>query len=213
MDNHRIFQPRRLFAGFPVLLAVVIFSIASQAGAQQQPTQPQQQPKLSESYARAAFASLLAIEFDSSAAQDHAGNAVSATEQAIDDAAALAVTSQDQAVVRLLRQIYRAKLHDNNLVKAYRTVMEIESDHDSSNSALAKEKDDNIAQLADSEAGIARRESDCFLRLEDSLRQRSPEPLPACSDWVRKAAIAEKGSAISFISNAANSSSAAHPGL
>jgi len=171
-----------------LLLAVALLS-GPAVRAQQLP----QQPRLTAPYAKAALLSLLAIELDASAPRDKTGAMaeMSATEAQIDAADAEAMTMQEDAITKLLRQIYLLKLHDNNLLMAYRKLSEIEDDQDALSQGNAKEKrayaESQLADDAENEALIEQREKACFVPLEGSLRQRLPQIIPACSEWIRKA--------------------------
>jgi len=90
----------------------------------------------------------------------------------------------------MLRQIYLLKLHDNNLLMAYRKLSEIEDDQDASGPTSAREKrayaESQLADDAENEASIEQREKACFGPLEDSLRRRSIQNITACFDWIGK---------------------------
>jgi hypothetical protein len=188
MDNHRRLVPSKNTVRVLIFLVAVLLTVP-QVRAQQQ------QVKLSVPYAKAALLSLLAIESDASVSQDH-GNSdaeLSDTELKIEATDLAASTELEESLTKMLRQIYRVRLQDNDLVRAYEKLMEIESADDASDQLAAKRrKDYAIAQLADSEAAIKQREQSCFVPLEKALRQRSPEAVTACSGWVGKAKISEK---------------------
>ena len=87
----------------------------------------------------------------------------------------------------MLHQLYRLRLHDNKVVAAYETLIEIESAQDNSEERLERQRKDlEAAQLADNQEAVEKREEPCFWQLEDSLRQRSPRNITACSEWIRR---------------------------
>jgi hypothetical protein len=187
MDIHRCFSSKHI-VNVLACLAVVAILVGSPVRAQEQPA------RLSDHYAKAALLSLFAIESDISAPKDMGGEAaeMSATRTQIDAADAKAVTTQEESITKMLRQIYQLKLQDNDLLRAYRKLAEIENAEDASDlAATKKQKDYAAAQIADSEAAIEKREETCFGQLEESLRERSPQSIPACSDWIRRAKISK----------------------
>ena len=189
MDNHRSSTNSKL-GGIPAFLVAVAFLAGPQARAQKQ------QPTLTAPYAKAALLSLFAIESDSSAPQhkNDETEEASTTQQKIDATDAEAATEQEASITKMLRQMYRLRLQDNDLVRAYQKLAEIENAQDASEQAAARNrKDYAVAQLADNEAEIKKREDACFGQLEESLRQRSPQNLTACSEWIRKAKISDEG--------------------
>jgi hypothetical protein len=183
MDNHQSFSSKHIIS-FPAFLAVVALFVGPSLWAQQQ--------QLNDHYAKAAFLSLLAIESDISSPQDKSSGAaeMKATQSQIDAADALAVSAQEASTTRMLRQIYQLKLQDNDLLRAYRKLAEIENAEDSSDQAVTrKQKDYAVSQLADGEAAIQKREDACFGQLEQSLREHTLQSTPACSEWIGKAKI------------------------
>jgi hypothetical protein len=113
-----------------------------------------------------------------------------ATQSQIDAADGLAVSTQEESTTKMLRQIYQLKLQDNDLVRAYRKLAEIEGAEDTSDPTVRrKQKDYAVSQLADGEAAIQKREEACFGQLEQSLRQHTLQSIPACSEWIGKAKI------------------------
>jgi len=196
MDNHRSStSSKHHIVGIPAFLVVVALLVCPQVGAQQQ------QLKLTTPYAKAALLSLRAIASDVSAPQDKKSETVevSKTQSKIDAADAEAFNEEEESVTKVLRQIYRLRLQDNHLLRAYRKLSEIEnaqdaSDQDAPEEALVKKKkkDYAVSQLADNEAAINKREETCFGQLEKSLRQGSPENVTACSEWIRKAKISDE---------------------
>ncbi len=186
MDNQRRSSIKQI-AGIPAVLAAIALLCGPQAGAQQQA------PKLTASYAKAALESLHAIESDTSAHPEKDGETAepTATQRAIDASDAAAVTEQEESISKMLRQIYRLRLHDNKILEAYEKLIEVERAQDESDEAATKKrKDAAAAQLADNEETIVKREESCFWQLEDSLRQRSPQSIAACSEWIRKGKMA-----------------------
>ena len=176
--------------GTLAVLIATTFLTGSQVQAQAQP----EQTKFTAPYAKAALASLAAIQNDDSVSQDKNqdkngdGDQASATLRTIDAADIEASTDQEVSITRTLRQIYRLKLQDNDLLHAYQKLIEIESADDGSDQAPVKrKKDEAIAELSDSQATIRQRENVCFAQLQKSLRQRLPQDLPACSGWLGRA--------------------------
>jgi len=178
--------------GIPALLVAVCFLSAPPVWAQQP-----QQPKLTAPYAKAALLSLLAIELDASSPRDKTGGTaeMSATQAQLDAADAEAMTMQEDAITKLLRQVYLLKLHDNNLLMAYRKLSEVEDDQDALSQANAREKkayaESQLADNAENEAAIEGREKACFSPLEESLRRRSIQNITACFDWIGKAKLSD----------------------
>ncbi len=178
--------------GTLAVLIAVTFLTGSQVRAQAQP----EQTKFTVPYTKAALASLAAIQTDDFVSQDKNqdknsdGDQASATLRTIDAADIEASTDQEVSVTRTLRQIYRLKLQDNDLLHAYQKLIEIESADDGSDQvAVKRKKDEAIAELSDSQATLMRRENACFAQLQKSLRQRLPQDLPACSGWLGRAKI------------------------
>jgi hypothetical protein len=187
MDNHRGTLSKRI-GGIAALLVAVGLTVGSPTWAQQP-----QQPRLTAPYAKAALLSLLAIELDPSTSQDRAAGMaeMSATQAQIDAAAGEAMTIQEDAITKLLRQVYLLKLHDNNLLTAYRKLSEVEDDQDVAGPASPREKrayaESQLADDAENEASIENREKACFAPLEESLRRRSVQNITACFEWIGKA--------------------------
>ena len=176
--------------GTLAFLIAAVFLTGSQVQAQVQ----SEQTKFTVPYAKAALASLAAIQNDDSVSQDRNqdkngdGDQASATLRTIDATDIEASTDQEVSVTKTLRQIYRLKLQDNNLLHAYEKLIEIESADDGSDQAPVKrKKDEAIAELSDSQATIRQRENVCFAQLQKSLRQRLPLDLPGCSGWLGRA--------------------------
>lgn len=145
--------------------------------------------------AGSALLSLLAIESDTSALLDKTAETVeiSAAQAKIDAGAAARVSLQEESMTKMLRQIYHLRLHDNNLLMAYRKLTEIESAEDPSDLIITKNnKAYAVSEFADNEAAIENREEACFGQLEESLRQRSAPTVAACSEWIQKAKLSEK---------------------
>jgi hypothetical protein len=192
--------------GTLAFLFAVAFLTASQTRAQVQ----QEQTKFTVPYAKAALASLAAIQTDDSVSQDKNqdkngdGDQARATLRTIDSTDIEASTDQEVSITRMLRQIHRLKLQDNDLLHAYQKLIEIESADDGSDQlAIKRKKDEAIAELSDSQATIRQRENTCFAQLQKSLRQRLPQGLPACSGWVGRAKISGESPAESAISDEA----------
>ena len=186
MDNHRCSASKHII-GIPAFLVAVALLIGP-------PVRAQQQPRLTAPYAKAALRSLLAIESDVSAPRDKTRETAekSATQTQIDAADAGAVSIEEESITKMLRQIYRLRLQDNNLLTAYGKLTEIESAEDASDLAITKkEKAHAVSEFADNEAAIEKREEACFGQLEESLRQRSPQSITACSEWIRKAKLSD----------------------
>ena len=189
--------------GILAVLFAVAFLTASQTKAQAQP----EQTKLTAPYAKAALVSLAAIQTDDSVSQDKnqdkngEGDQASPTLRTIDATDVEASTDQEVSVTKMLRQIYRLKLQDNDLLRAYQKLIEIESADDGSDQlAMKRKKDEAVAELSDSQATIRQRENACFAQLQKSLRQRLPQDLPACSGWLGRAKISGESPAESAIS-------------
>ena len=187
MDNRRCSSSKHII-GIPAFLVAVALLVGP-------PVRAQQQPKLTAPYAKAALLSLLAIESDTSVPRDKTRETVgmSATQKQIDAADAEAVSIQEESITKMLRQIYHLRLQDNNLLMAYRKLTEIESAEDASDQVITKQKKAYaVSEFADNEAEIEKREEACFGQLEESLRQRSPQSITACSEWIRKAKLSDK---------------------
>jgi hypothetical protein len=202
MDNQRRSSGKQI-SGIAALLLAVAVSWGPQVHAQQQ----QQTPKLTAAYAKAALASLHAIESDISAPQDKNSHIseVSATQRKIDAADQEAATEQEASLSKMLHQIYRLRLRDNDLLGAYQKLIEVESSPDESDEiATKKRKDSSADQLADNQEAIEKREENCFWELEDSLQQRSPRIVAACSAWIRKAKLSVAGPAKPAASDESN---------
>jgi hypothetical protein len=175
-----------------ILASLISVALLSAPGTSAQ----QQTPKLTPSYAKAALASLHAIESDISSAQDRAGAmpAADPTQKIIAASDAAAVTEQDASVSKLLHQLYLLRLHDNKILAAYEKIIEVESAVENSDEwTTKKQKELAAAQLADNQESIEKREESCFWQLEDSLRQRAPQNITACSEWIRRAKLAGTG--------------------
>jgi len=178
--------------GTLAVLFAAAFLTGSQAQAQVQAQQ--EQARFTVPYAKAALASLAAIQNDDSVSQDKnqdkngEGDQASAVLRTIDATDIEASTDQEVSITRTLRQIYRLKLQDNDLLRAYQKLIEIESADDGSDQlAVKRKKDEAIAELSDSQATIRQRENACFAQLQKSLRQHLPQDLPACSGWLGRA--------------------------
>jgi hypothetical protein len=187
MDKHRSFLTKNIIGISAALVGVAL--LAGPAVRAQQP------PKLTPPYAKAALLSLLAIESDVSTPHDASSETAEmrATQIQINAADAGATTKQEESITKMLRQIYQLRLQDNDLLRAYRKLAEIENAEDSSDQAVTKKQKDYAAsQLADNEAAVEKREQTCFAPLEASLRQRSLQNLEACSEWIRKSKISER---------------------
>jgi hypothetical protein len=187
MDSHRCSSKMHVISISAFLVAVALL-VGS-------PVRAQQQATLSARYAKAALLSLLAIESDTSSPRDKTAEAAetSAVQAQIDAAAAAGVSIQEESITKMLRQIYHLKLHDNNLLMAYRKLTEIESAEDASDMVVTKiKKAYAVSEFADNEAAIENREKACFGQLEESLRQRSAPTVAACSEWIQKAKLSEK---------------------
>ena len=193
--------------GTLAFLFAAAFLTPSQSRAQAQP----EQTKFTVPYAKAALASLAAIQNDDSVSQDKnqdkngEGDQASATLRTIDATDIEASTDQEVSITRTLRQIYRLKVQDNDLVRAYQKLIEIESADDGSDQvAVKRKKDEAVAELSDSQATIRQRENACFTQLQKSLRQRLPQELPACSGWLGRAKMSGEVPVESAISDEAN---------
>lgn len=187
MDNQRCSSSKHII-GIPAFLVAVALLIGP-------PVRAQQQPRLTAPYAKAALRSLLAIESDVSAPRDKTRETagMSATQTLIDAADAEGVSIQEESITEMLRQIYHLKLQDNDLLMAYGKLTEIESAEDASDQVITKNKKAHaVSEFADNEAAIEKREEACFGQLEESLRQRSPQSITACSEWIRKAKLSDK---------------------
>ena len=186
MDNHRCSASKHII-GIPAFLVAVALLVGP-------PVRAQQQPILTARYAKAALLSLLAIESDTSVPRDKTRETAekSATQTQIDAADAGAVSIEEESITKMLRQIYRLRLQDNNLLTAYGKLTEIESAEDASDLAITKKQKAHAeSEFADNEAAIEKREEACFGQLEESLRQRSPQSITACSEWIRKAKLSD----------------------
>jgi hypothetical protein len=187
MDNHRCSSSKHII-GIPAFLIAVALLVGP-------PVQAQEQPRLTASYAKAALLSLRAIESDMSTPRDKIRETVgmSATQKQIDAAGAEAVSTQEESITKMLRQIYRLRLQDNDLLMAYGKLTEIESAEDASDPAIIKNKKAYaVSEFGDNEAVIEEREQACFGQLEESLRQRLPQSVTACSEWIRKAKLSDE---------------------
>jgi hypothetical protein len=186
MDNHRSHTAGASVIGISSLLFTAVLLAAA-------PAHAQQASKLTASYAKAAHSALLAIESDTSAPQDENSEDIEiVTTQAIDIADQKAMTSEEKSLTETLRQIYQLKLHDNTVLRAYRVLVEVDSDQDpSDNVVIRRKKDDAVAEFADSQAAIVDGEGACFQQLEQSLVRRSPD-VTACSEWIQKAKVSNK---------------------
>jgi hypothetical protein len=187
MDNHRGSSSKH-FLGIPAFLVAGALLVGP-------PLRAQQQPRLSGPYAKAALLSLLAIESDTSAPRGKTGETaeMSATQQQIDAADAAAVSAEEESVTKMLRQIYHLRLRDNDLLMAYGKLTEINSAEDASDMIITRrEKAYAVSEFADNEAAIERREEACFGQLEESLRQRSPQNVTSCSEWIQKSKLSDK---------------------
>lgn len=186
MDNRRSSSPGAYLGGISLFLFAAVLAIAA-------PAQAQQPAKLTASYSKAARSALLAIESDTSAPQDQISENIEiVTTQAIDVADQKAVTSEEKSLTETLRQIYQLKLHDNTFLRAYRVLVEVDSDQDPSDDVITRrKKDDAVAEFADSQAAVVEGEGACFQQLEESLVRRSPD-VTACSEWIQKAKISSK---------------------
>jgi hypothetical protein len=189
MDNHRGSSSKH-FLGIPTLLVAGALLVGP-------PLRAQEQPRLSAPYAKAALLSLLAIESDTSAPRDKTRETAemsAATQKQIDVADARAVSIEEESITKMLRQIYRLRLQDNDLLTAYGKLTEVESAEDPSDLVITKrDKAHAVSEFADNEAEIERREEACFGQLEESLRQRSPQSIAACSEWIQKSKLPDKG--------------------
>jgi hypothetical protein len=201
MANHQSKISGKQMGTLAILIAAA-FLTGSQAHAQQEQT------KFTVPYAKAALASLAAIQTDNSVSQDKnqdkngEGYQASATLRTIDATDIESSTDQEVSITRTLRQIYRLKLQDNDLLRAYQKLIEIESADDGSDQlSIKRKKDEAVAQLSDSQATIRQRENACFAQLQKSLCQRAPQDLPACSGWLGRAKISGEGPAESAISD------------
>jgi hypothetical protein len=186
-------SPSKHILGIVALVAAGAIFCGPQAGAQQQT------PKLSPSFAKAALATLQAIEADTYASQGQDGETATrssqtAAQKKIVASDAAASTEQEESISKMLHQLYRLRLHDNKVVAAYETLIEIESAQDNSEERLERQRKDlAAAQLADNQEAIEKREEACFWQLEDSLRQRSPRNITACSEWIRREKMVDAG--------------------
>jgi hypothetical protein len=180
MDTHQstiAIKRTVLTSSFVVAL---ILSFGPQAAAQQQ-------PKLSTSYVNAARVSLQAIESDDSTTQSEDPE----TGRKLDIADDRVRSDEETSFAKILRQAYSRRVQDNNLLRAYGKLMEVENAVDDNDDVHVKwQKESSLSQLVDSEEGIMKREVACFKQLEQSLTQRSMENAPACSEWIQKSQIA-----------------------
>jgi hypothetical protein len=191
MDNQRPSLSRRIL-GIPAVLAAFALLWAPQAGAQQE------SPKLTAAYAKAALATLHAIEADTSMPQETsagsddaiATNAASATQKKLEASDAAATTEQEASISLILHQLYRLRLRDNRTLAAYEKLIEIEnSKGDADDGWVVKHRRDMMAaQMGDNQEAIQKREEGCFWQLEDALRQRSAQNVMICSEWIRRMA-------------------------
>ena len=152
--------------------------------------QGQQRSQLTTRFAKAALASLRAIESDTSIPQSKNGEAVqpSATPRTIDATGEMAVTPEEESIASMLRETYRLRLQDNDLLNAYGKLMEVEgADEPSDELATKRRKDFAVSQFADIEQTIMKREGDCFRQFGQSLLQRSSNTPEACSEWIQRA--------------------------
>jgi hypothetical protein len=182
MDNRRSTSRRHIIITSVFLAATGLF-----AGA---PLHAQQQPSnLSAPFAKAALSALIAIQSDTSAPQDKSGDptAVSATLRSIEIAYKEAFSAQEESLTEILQRAYRVRLHDNDVMRAYGKLIEINGADDLSDGPNERRgKDAAMAQYADAEAVIEKREEACFHQLEQSFLQRSQEDTSACSEWFQK---------------------------
>ncbi|HWF36873.1 MAG TPA: hypothetical protein VG322_00025 [Candidatus Acidoferrales bacterium] len=169
-------------------MALLVLVFGTQARAQQP-----QQSRLSASYARAAQASLQAIESDDSSSQEPSRAIV----EVLDAADKRAGAAEELMFAKLLRQVQLRRLQDNDLLHAYGKLIEVENAIDDSEGTFIKrQKESELSQLADGEEGIMRREVGCFKQLELSLAQRSFQDAPACSAWIQRSKTAHQDSLI-----------------
>jgi hypothetical protein len=165
------------------------------------PTQKQSSPeslKISDSYAKAAMFSLLAIESDLSITEDRNGQKVvtEPTQSKIDAADAEAGTKQEESMTKVLRQVYERKLEYNRLRKAEHDYLDaeikgypidLEYHRLYPNTQLYPSKDGirkTAARVDQDDAEESKRETECFEPLKQALRDRlsiNPEP---CIQWI-----------------------------
>ena len=179
MDNHKILPYRKALIALALAGTLALLSaIPAQA----------QQVKLTVPYAKAALISLRAIESDDSTSQENDFE----TAQTIVAAAQRAAGEREVATTRMLGQIYRLRLRDNDLMRAYGTLIEIDDAQDeSATSAVQHMRQSAISQFADVQEAIEKREEKCYRQLEHSLGQRSPEEATACTEWIKQSRISE----------------------
>lgn len=161
-----------------------------------------QQSKLSSQHTKAAQASpylkaaqtgLQAIESDDSLSQDPD----SETTQKLDATEQQARSAEEVAFAKLLRQVQRRRLQDNDLLHAYGRLIEVENAIDDSEGVFVRQRRDSaLSQLADSEEDIMRREVGCFKQLEQSISKRSIDAAPACSEWIQRKKSSQQDSLI-----------------
>ena len=203
MDNHRTSTASGNPRAWPLLRSGalgVALGMAFIAG----PQAHAQQPKLTARYAKAALTALQTIESDTSAPHDRnieaGAMSVADTLEKLDVAGQTAATKEDGSNISLLRQIYQLRLQDNNLMRAYSRLMDIEDTQDANDDILTRRrKASSLSQFADDEGAIMKREEACFRQLEQGLQQRSPETASACSDWILKGKASNRGVARSAV--------------
>jgi hypothetical protein len=203
MDNHRTSTARRTPGTWP-LLRIGAFGVALGIAFIAGPQVQAQQPKLTARYAKAALTALQTIESDTSAPHDRNSEAgamsVADTLEKLEVAGQTAATKEDGSNISLLRQIYQLRLQDNNLMRAYSRLMDVDGTQDANDDFLTRRrKDSSLSQFADDEDAIMKREEACFRQLEQDIQQRSPETAPACSDWILKGKASNRGAARSAV--------------
>jgi len=186
MDKQPSRTPIRRVAEISSGLLILLLTFGTQARAQQP-------SKLSASYAKAAQASLQAIESDDSTSQEPSPQ----TAEMLDAAGKHASSAEELSFASLLRQVQLRRLQDNDLLHAYGKLIEVENSIDDSQGILvSQQRDSALSQLADSEEDIMKREVGCFKELEQSLAQRSFQAAPACSAWIQRTQITSQDSLV-----------------
>jgi hypothetical protein len=142
------------------------------------PCRAQREPELSERFTHAALQALHAIEADESSAPNVQ---TSTTPETLSSAQSVAATDAEQRFLAILYQMYRMRERDNDVIAAYRRVIEVENFSDDSESRQIREKKDYaVSQLTDTLTEIQNREDRCFRQLEKSLNQGSSRGPSGC---------------------------------
>jgi hypothetical protein len=147
------------------------------------PCRAQQAPGLSDRYTHAALRALHAIQ----AGESNTANVnISTAPAAINAAEDVSATDEERRFSSILHQIYRLKLHDDDMIAAYQRVIDMENfTDDSENKQTRDSKDYAASQLTDTLTDMQNREDRCFRQLETSLNEKSLGTFPGCSALIQ----------------------------